>query len=124
MRINVKCNRCVGAGLLLMLIVGLQACTTAPKSTAEQLSGYTYVPLDPFPVYIDKVATGEKGSTTEPAPTARALPSANILQLLPDNAVRMSVESYDLKGNAHYGPAAVGSAGDIYHVTVDYINAD
>lgn len=43
---------------------------------------------------------------------------------MPDNAVRMSIEKFDVKGNVTYGPAGIGASGDSYRVTVDYVNSD
>jgi hypothetical protein len=91
------------------------------RTESEQHSGYTYIPLDPFPVYFFSGLTARSDASQ---PVMKALTPVQTLQLLPDNAVRMSVEAFDAKGNVTYGPAAMGASGMVYRITVDYINAD
>jgi hypothetical protein len=81
------------------------------ETTAEQTSGYTYVPVDPFA--IDMTAL-----------TNQILNGTNLLQMLPDNAVRVSVAQFDANGEVRYGPGAASAKGGSYKITVDYINAD
>jgi hypothetical protein len=111
--------------LLVALAGALSGCVKTGSFThrteSEQHSGYTYVPLDPFPVYF---ATGFTAMADADQPAMKALSPVQTLQLLPDNAVRMSVEAFDAKGNVTYGPAAMGASGMVYRITVDYINAD
>ena len=95
--------------------VPLDPLASSPATQGEQVSGYTYVPLDPFSV------------KTLPSDTCGDSPNKkyrSLLQSLPDNAVRMSVEQFLSSGRVTYGPAGVGSKGESYRVTVDYINAD
>ncbi|MCA9304978.1 MAG: hypothetical protein KDA16_00465 [Phycisphaerales bacterium] len=87
------------------------------KTHAEVLSGFTYVPVDPFPVFVTS-ASGDKVSLSS------SMKAGEILSLLPDNAVRMSVEQIDQSGNVAYGPFGAGAQGGQYRVTIDYINAD
>ncbi|HKE95475.1 MAG TPA: hypothetical protein VKB34_14270, partial [Povalibacter sp.] len=47
-----------------------------------------------------------------------------LLEALPDNAVRMLVEQFDLSGGVTYGSSKTAAKGESYRVTVDYINAD
>ena len=91
--------------------------TTIPRSQAESLSGYTYIPIDPFPV---KTVPGGSCSETETG-APKYLP---LLQSLPDNAVRMMVESVNASGKVSYGPSSASVVGSFYKVTVDYIVAD
>ena len=86
-----------------------------PKSIGEMESGYTYVPIDPFPV---KTVAGD-GCKDSVNPI-----SGSLLDALPDNAVRMLVERFDLSGAVTYGTSKSGAKGESYRVTVDYINAD
>lgn len=107
---------------LALALVGsvLSGCTrTFPpaQSRAEVLSGFTYVPIDPFPVYVS-AAGGEA------QPLSASMTPSEILRLLPDNAVRMSIEQIDQSGNVAYGPVGIGVRGGQYRVTIDYINAD
>ncbi|WP_404342676.1 hypothetical protein [Pseudoalteromonas mariniglutinosa] len=109
-------------------IVLLSACTTTftTQSPAEKLSGYTYIPVDPF-----SVKTNLGGSCSPSNETASVegvdvgkIEFSTILESLPDNAVRMSVEQFSASGAVTYGPAGIGAKGESYRVTVDYINAD
>jgi hypothetical protein len=85
-----------------------------PKSNGEAASGYTYIPIDPFAVQTIP-GVGCK--------TPSAMP-VTLLNALPDNAVRMLVETFDLSGNVTYGTSKAGAQFHNYRVTVDYINAD
>jgi hypothetical protein len=55
---------------------------------------------------------------------ASEVSSAQLLEALPDNAVRMLVESFDASGSITYGASKAGVQYQNYRVTVDYINAD
>jgi hypothetical protein len=92
---------------------------TESRTTAESIgeieSGYTYIPIDPFPVDIQQ----EKSC---PKATGNGL--SQLLASLPDNAVRMLVERFDKQGNVTYGASKSGLKDESYRVTVDYINAD
>lgn len=78
-------------------------------------SGYTYIPVDPFPV-----ETRASVSCKE----AKAETTVFLLDSLPDNAVRMLVERFDKSGAITYGASKAGVKDESYRVTVDYINAD
>jgi hypothetical protein len=93
-----------------------------PISEAERVSGFTYVPIDPMPVMV--VLPPEGGNSPTTKPLLKRFPASQVLEWLPDNTVRMSVESVDASGKASYGPVAIGNVGSVYRVTVDYINAD
>jgi hypothetical protein len=95
------------------------------KTVAEQASGYTYIPIDPFAVeQIPGVNCrrflNRDGTINESTPPQYT----NLLKGLPDNAVRMLIETFDGKGNVTYGSSKLATNGEIYRVTVDYINAD
>ena len=84
-------------------------------SIGEIESGYTYIPVDPFPV------------DTKYSASCRDLKfdsSATLLDSLPDNAVRMLVEQFDKSGAVTYGASKAAVKDGMYRVTVDYINAD
>ena len=119
-----KWHRVCGLLCAAVVVIGMMGCTCGVLSgfrSATNTTGYTYVPLDPFPVSVEWVVPGNYNG---PEPHLSYLQSEDILRLLPDNAVRMSVEHLHGSGNATYGPASVGLHGEIYRVTVDYINAD
>lgn len=105
---------------LLSILVSLTGCgifspSDLPLSAGEKESGYTYVPVDPFPV----IAKPGEGCENNQKP-----PRDRLLDSLPDNAVRMLVERFEADGGVTYGPSKVGGRGQSYRVTVDYINAD
>lgn len=105
------------SGLLLVLL--LSACANfrwVAKPESELNSGYTYIPIDPFPVDFQLgLGCDEHGKDNQYLP---------LLKSLPDNAVRMSVQRFDTKGNVSYGPVEVGATDESYRVTVDYVNSD
>lgn len=78
-------------------------------------SGYTYIPVDPFPVETRLSASCKEGKQDS---------TALLLDSLPDNAVRMLVERFDKSGAITYGASKAGIKDESYRVTVDYINAD
>ena len=113
----------VAAAALVSLAAG---CTTlqAPGSTGEQGSGFTYIPVDPLPV---SVGPGAGCQVTGTPPNAVLKPGstyAGLLDSLPDNAVRIAIKEYDLKGNLSYVGSGLGVEGRRYQVILDYINAD
>ncbi len=84
-------------------------------SLGEIESGYTYIPVDPFPVETRLSASCKE---------TRADSTSVLLDSLPDNAVRMLVERFDKSGAITYGASKAGVKDESYRVTVDYINAD
>lgn len=102
---------------LLILFVSLAGCgifspSDLPLSAGEKESGYTYVPIDPFPVIRQ---TGE-GCETNQKPSR-----AKLLDSFPDYAVRMLVERFEVDGVITYGSSKVGGRGQSHRITVDYI---
>jgi hypothetical protein len=87
-----------------------------PPTPGEGESGYTYIPIDPFPVHALLTASCKSWGDAKKVPP--------LLDSLPDNAVRMLVERFDSSGGVTYGASKVKASGDVYRVTVDYINAD
>lgn len=105
--------------LMLVSSIALGACATwveTPKSLGERNSGFSYVPLDPLPVYSSKAAN----SCTE-NPTWE---HKQLLQALPDIATRMAVLQREGSANLAVGPVHVGSSGNLYQVVLDYISVD
>ncbi|PHM20720.1 MAG: hypothetical protein CK604_07390 [Curvibacter sp. PD_MW3] len=85
----------------------------------ESASGYTYIPIDPTKVHIEP---GECSATYADLSDPKG--RIRLLDLLPDNAVRMSMESSDTKGNVTYGVSKAGATGSTYKLTADYVNSD
>lgn len=111
-----------------------QSNLSTAKGLGESESGYTYIPIDPFPVtsipgpecpnredqgvfrkFLDDVSkkADQKANNYE-----------NLLDSLPDNAVRMLIEKVDASGGVTYGASKSTMKDESYRVTVDYINAD
>lgn len=101
-----------------VLALMLAACPPPkpPASLAERETSYTYIPLDPLPV------------NTEPGRSCIDNPSGNIykdlLDALPDQAVRIAVGQYDASGSISFGPVKVGVSDGVYQVVLDYISVD
>jgi len=88
-----------------------------PTTLGEAVSGYTYIPIDPTKVEIIASECTFNYSDIGDA-------KVKLLDMLPDNAVRMSMESSDAKGNIMYGVSKAGVAGSAYKLTADYVNSD
>lgn len=116
---------------IVFVLILLSSCTSlkVPQTVAAQQSGYTYIPVDPFPVRVTP-GTGclprntESLSDEEYSQLISEVKYKPILESLPDNAVRMSIEQFQTSGTVKYGPAGVGTSGESYRVTVDYVNSD
>jgi hypothetical protein len=94
---------------LLILVSSVGGCATAilPGSVAERQSGYTYVPIDPFPV---QTVPGDGCDGTR---GGQAQLRGTLLQSLPDNSVRMLVERFDASGTVTWPRQTGGERGVI-----------
>ena len=116
--------------LIFLIFLSITGCarTMIPQTPAATESGYTYIPLDPFPVHMepDRRSCNLDGVESEEEYNSllRTLKYRPLLESLPDNAVRMSIEQFDSSGSVTYGPAGIGARGESYRVTVDYVNSD
>lgn len=111
-----------------ILITSGCAHTTTPQTVATKKSGYTYIPVDPFPVPTnpDEISCNLNlaQSEQEYKKLLKNIEYVPLLESLPDNAVRMSIEQFNSTSKVNYGPAGIGSKGESYKVTVDYVNSD
>lgn len=119
--------------ILIGVIVVAGCKNLAPQSHGELSSGYTYIPIDPFSV---QTVRGDScrlvdvyASSASPLMEDRQLRGGvpvykDIMDSLPDNAVRMLIEQFDSNGNVSYGAGKLGSKYESYQITVDYISAD
>lgn len=115
-----KSKELATVGLLswTILLLGCESTASSVVTNAERLSGYTYIPVDPFSVtetlhcscVVDDRLKESKG--------------AQLLKSLPDNAVRTTLETFYADGSVTYGPAVISGKATSYRMTVDYINAD
>src|SRR5262245_23377000 len=92
-----------------------------PPSLGERNSGFTYIPLDPLPV---ATAPGRSCGDIRDERLPEGVKFREVLDALPDNAVRMAIKEYDAKGKLSFGASSVGSEGRRYQVVLDYINVD
>lgn len=108
-------------GFLLIALMSISGCSSIRHALtlAEEESGYTYVPIDPF-----AVDTVTSDSCKENNISPNTFRSKELLKSLPDNSVRMLVEKFSKKGSVTYGSTKLAAKGESYKVTVDYINAD
>jgi len=110
----------VRKGILLstiMLSLVLYGCAvprvTMPQTEAAQQSGpaYGYRPLDPLSAKLQH-------QPRTPVTNCR------ILELFPDETVRLAIGQFDTSGNLSYGVAKAGYVGNRYSVVLDYIKSD
>lgn len=110
-----------------MCFFALSGCATLVKeSPAEKLSGYTYISVDPFSVRTNPGASCEENAnfTPEKSVSVSEVAYGTLLESLPDNAVRTTVETFFADGSVTYGASKISAKADSYRMTVDYINAD
>lgn len=97
-----------------------------PESLAQIESGYTYIPLDPLPVQIESGVTcvdeNRQKLGFNPA-TQQVVPKGN-LEALPDNAVRIGIQSFTANGGIEFGVGNATGKQGLYKITVDYVNVD
>lgn len=113
--------------IALSALTQLLGCaTTPPTSQAERLSGYTYIPVDPFSVRTNPGNACEEAdaATLAKRVDVKDVIYKDLLEALPDNAVRVSIQRYSSTGEVSYGVGSVSGDVDSYKLTVDYINSD
>ncbi|GJL57117.1 MAG: hypothetical protein NPIRA02_42490 [Nitrospirales bacterium] len=96
---------------------GLYGESLKPVTLGEQASGFAYIPIDPSKVEIE---IGECKIDY----AAISANNLNFLSMLPDNAVRMSMELANQMGKVSYGVSNAEVAGTGYKLTADYVNSD
>ncbi len=100
------------------LTTGCQLLTPkVPESLGEQKTSYSYIPLDPLPVKTRPGTSCKEDKDVKPN-------FKDLLDSLPDQAVRIAVGQYDASGTLVYGPVKVGTAGRSYQIVLDYISVD
>lgn len=87
----------------------------SPRTKAEEQSGYTYIPLDPFPVKMREIDC--------PTPMNDKYRLVDILEALPDNAARMSMAETNQRGEVSFAAGGLTEKGNAYRVTIDYTNS-
>ncbi|MBF0622875.1 MAG: hypothetical protein HQL54_13220 [Magnetococcales bacterium] len=108
--------------IISAFLVGCGSMQQLPKTYAENVTSYGYIPFDPLPILTEhnkncyEKVSGNLSETN--------ITQQTILKLLPDQTVRIAVAQYDSKGNSSYGPATVGYEGKSYQIILDYMNTD
>lgn len=104
-----------------------------PKTQGEVNTGFNYIPVDPLEVGVlleKQFPSGTSAATMRQGRYARCSPrrekpeEVDVMDALPDHAVRMAVRQISAQGSGGYGPVAVSVAGHRYQVVVDSIFAD
>lgn len=97
-----------------ILAAGCKGLQTLPQTLGEANSAYTYIPIDPLPVFEESGRSCEKK-----IPKFKGL-----LESLPDQAVRLAIAQLNGKASGSFGPASVGYENNTYKVVLDYISVD
>ena len=114
----------LSAMIVALFLVCCSTLNPLPKTEGEKNSGFTYIPLDLLPVItLPGIACEYSGSIFDTT-LHPGFAYAALLKALPDNAVRIAVKEYDIKGNLSYAGSSVGTEGKRYQVILDYINVD
>jgi len=100
--------------------------STISKPPAEHLSGYSYIPIDPFSVKTNPGSSCQNADalTLSTSVETEDVSYKTLLESLPDNAVRVSIQKYLKSGKVTYGVGSANGEIDSYKLTVDYINSD
>jgi hypothetical protein len=92
--------------------------TAAAATNAPTTAAFTATPA------ATSVTAAPGAAPVKKAPSEGTTRTNTILDSLPDNTIRMAVETLDANGTVSYGPAAVSAKGSSYKVTIDYVNSD
>lgn len=115
MRKNLKINKKGNLFLipLLLLIGSCKSLEKLPKTLGEFNSAYTYIPIDPLPIF-----EGPGSNCND------VIKFKSLLESLPDQAVRLAIAQLNGKASGSFGPASVGYKNNSYQVILDYISVD
>jgi hypothetical protein len=99
---------------LCLFTPGCKSKFTVPDTLGDPSNApsYGYTPLDPLPVIV-KIPAGQARPTTQ-----------TLLDLMPDETMRLAIGRVDGSGSITFGPASAGVAGSSYVVVLDYIKCD
>jgi hypothetical protein len=108
--------------LATLILSGCASGLLLPKTPGEKASGFSYIPLDPLPVYEypDEQTCGRDAVD---APMEGYV-YRDLLDNFADVAVRLSISSYDAKTGIAFGTSSFGVAGNSYQVVLDYVKTD
>ncbi|SOD80978.1 hypothetical protein [Spirosoma fluviale] len=111
---------------LLIIALGCSPSKLLSKTTSlgdpQNAQTFGYQPLDPLPVnprFFDRKLDSAYyyGGVIQ-------IPNNRLMGSLPDETMRLAIGQADGKGNASFGPAKIGYAGNSYVVVIDYIKFD
>jgi hypothetical protein len=120
----------------MMALALLSGCSSVnsylhePKSVGERNASYSYIPLDPLPVVSVAGQSCGPNYGNDVSELINKLGDdskfklKNLLDSLPDNAVRMAIKQISGNANISLGASSVGMEGSRYQVILDYINVD
>lgn len=92
----------------LFISMFMLSCGNKYISQEERVSGYTYIPMEALSV---------KGLPDNSSP-------ADVLALMHDNTIRVSVQEINSDGQLAYGPIGVTSKTSRYKITFDHVISD
>lgn len=100
---------------LATVFVNCKSTKKLPKTLGEESSAYTYIPIDPLPIFQEPGRSCNLNEKT---------PFKEILESLPDQAVRLAMVQTNGSASGSFGPATVGYESNSYQVVLDYISVD
>ncbi|WP_179345005.1 hypothetical protein [Winogradskyella ursingii] len=102
--------------LTLFLLISCKSLPSLPQTLGEANSAYTYIPIDPLPVFE------EPGRSCKEVENELAF--KDLLESLPDQAVRLAIAQLNGSASGSFGPASIGYENNSYQVVLDYISVD
>lgn len=108
-------KRLFGIVFLLLILSGCKSLPELPKTIGEANSAYTYIPIDPLPIFEEQGRSCEINLDVK---------FKDLLESLPDQAVRLAIAQLNGTASGSFGPASVGFENNTYQVVLDYISVD
>jgi hypothetical protein len=102
----------------LMYLIGCKSLPVLPKTLGEANSAYSYIPIDPLPIFEEVGRNCKLELDTIP------LLFKELLESLPDQAVRLAIAQLNGTASGSFGPVSVGYENNSYQVVLDYISVD
>ena len=96
-----------------LFVISCKFSKNLPKTLGEENSAYSYIPIDPLPVFEGF------GRNCNDDVTFR-----DLMESLPDQSVRLAIAQLNGMASGSYGPVSVGYKNNSYQVILDYISVD
>lgn len=100
--------------ILVLIISGCSSSKKLPKTLGEENTTYSYIPIDPLPI------SKRPGNSCQ----LNTNIYKDLLDALPDQAVRLATAQMNGSASGSFGPATVGYKNNTYQVVLDYISVD